>query len=452
MIADAETQTSHPPDAQAATTSPAPDRDNRHTMAGTQTLSHIYPIGSTVNDLGHLEIGGCDVIELARRFGTPAYIVAEDDLRARAQAFITAFEAAGQDDFDVIFASKAFPASEVMRLFGKEGLGCDVASAGELSLALRGGFSPSRLVLHGNARDDFEFELALDNHVGLIVIDNFDDIDRLTRLVKGRPHAQPVLVRVTPGVRGETHDKISTGQADSKFGFGFADASIAIECVQATTGLDLRGLHMHIGSNLLELGPFRAAIAAIAGLGDFPVYDIGGGLGAAYTADQEPPSIEDFVGEVVSAARELLGAGKRLMIEPGRSLVANGVVTLYRVISVKQNVSRWVAVDGGMSDNLRPMLYGSRYDAEIADRLGGSTQVQLAGKHCESGDVIIRDVLLDDPKVGDVVVVPVTGAYGHAMANNYNGVPRPPVIFVRDGRARVVVRRETLDDLHARDV
>jgi diaminopimelate decarboxylase len=452
MIADPEPQTCHSYAGGAATTSTAPDRDNRPTMATTQTLSHIFPIGSTVNDLGHLEIGGCDAIELAERFGTPAYIVAEDDLRARAQAFIAAFEAAGQVDFEVMFASKSFPASAVMCLFGQEGLGCDVASAGELSLALRGGFSPSSLVLHGNARDDSEFQLALDNHVGLIVIDSFDDIDRLKRLVKGRPHPQAVLIRVTPGVRGETHDKISTGQANSKFGFGLGDARDAIATVQATNGLDLRGLHMHIGSNLLELGPFRAAIAAIAGLGDFPVYDIGGGLGVAYTADQEPPSIEDFVSEVVSATRDLLGPGKRLMIEPGRALVANGVVTLYRVVTVKQNVSRWVAVDGGMSDNLRPMLYGARYDAEIADRLGGTTQVQLAGKHCESGDVIIKDVLLDDPKVGDVIAVPVTGAYGHAMANNYNGVPRPPVIFVRDGQARVVVRRETLDDLHARDV
>jgi diaminopimelate decarboxylase len=209
---------------------------------------------------------------------------------------------------------------------------------------------------------------------------------------------------------------------------------------------------MHIGSNLLTLAPFRAAIAAIANLGDFPVYDIGGGLGVAYLPEQEPPAVEDYVGEIVAAARELLGPGKRLLIEPGRSLVANGVVTLYRVISVKQNVSRWVAVDGGMSDNLRPMLYGARYEAQIADRFDGATLVQLTGKHCESGDVIIKDVLLDDPRVGDLVVVPVTGAYGYAMANNYNGVPRPPVIFARDGQARLVVRRETLDDLRARDV
>jgi diaminopimelate decarboxylase len=427
-------------------------------MASTQTLSRIYPLGSRVNELGHLELGGCDAIELAERFGTPAYIVAEDDLRARARAFVAAFEAAGQTDFEVVFASKAFPATAVMRLFAQEGLGCDVASAGELHLALRGGFSPRKLVLHGNARDDGEFQQALDAGVGLIAVDGFDDIDRLERLVAGRRERQAVLLRVTPGVRGETHEKISTGQADSKFGVSVAQAPAAIARLQSIDALELRGLHMHIGSNLFSIEPFRAAIAAISKLGDFPVYDIGGGLGVAYTAEQEPFAIEDFVAEVVSAAEELLGSGKRLMIEPGRALVANGGVTLYRVISVKDNVSRWVAVDGGMSDNLRPMLYGARYEAHVADRLirsgsgGGSTRVHLVGKHCESGDVIIKDVLLDAPQVGDIVVVPVTGAYGHAMANNYNGVPRPPVIFAKDGEAHVVVRRETLDDLHARDV
>jgi len=420
-------------------------------MSQTQTLTHVYPIGSRLNDHGRLEVGGCDVIELAQRFGTPAYVVAEEDLRARARAFRGAFEAAGDSDYEVVFASKAFPATAVMRLFAQEGLGCDVASAGELHLALRAGFDPARLVLHGNARDDFEFSLALDRGVGLIVIDGFDDIERLARLLPAGAR-QRVLVRVTPGVRGETHDKISTGQANSKFGFGLGEAGEAIERVRAVAGLDLRGLHFHIGSNLLALEPFRDAIAAIAGLGDFPVYDLGGGLGVAYTADQEPPAIEDYVGELVAAVGELLGPGKRILIEPGRALVANGVVTLYRVVAVKQNVSRWVALDGGMSDNLRPMLYGARYEAQVADRFGGSTRVELAGKHCESGDVLISGAVLDDPCVGDVVVVPATGAYGHAMANNYNGVPRPPVIFCRDGEARVVVRRETLDDLHARDV
>ena len=421
-------------------------------MAQLQTLSHIYPIGSRIDERGHLEIGGCDVLELAERFGTPAYVVAEDDLRTRARAFIEAFRARGHQDFEVVFAAKAFPATAVMSLFAQEGLGCDVASAGELHLARRAGFDPAKLVLHGNARDDGELVAALAARVGHIVIDNHGDIDRLERLTAGATHRQPVLIRVTPGVSGETHEKISTGQADSKFGIGLDEAPAAIDRVRTLAGVELRGLHLHLGSQLFSLDPFHAAIAAIADLGDFPVYDLGGGLAVAYTDEQTPPAIEDYVGALVEATREQLGPGKRLLVEPGRSLVANGGVTLYRVIGVKRNVSTWVSVDGGMSDNLRPMLYGARYQAEIADRLGGSTLVHLAGKHCESGDLLIRDVLLDDPRPGDVVVTPVTGAYTYAMANNYNGVPRAPVIFCRDGEARVVVRRETLDDLHARDV
>jgi diaminopimelate decarboxylase len=421
-------------------------------MATVQTLSHVYPLGSRVNERGHLEIGGCDVVELAERFGTPAYVVAPEDLRARARAFIEGFRAAGQSDFEVVFASKAFPATAVLALFAQEGLGCDVASGGELHLALRAGFEPARIVMHGNARDEGELRAALDARVGHIVIDNDGDIDRLERLTVGSTARQPVLLRITPAVSGDTHEKISTGQADSKFGVSLAQAPALIERLRSIAGLDLRGLHFHIGSQLHSLEPFRAAVAAIAGLGSFPVYNLGGGLGVAYTDDQQPPAIEDYVGALVAAAREQLGGDRRLLIEPGRALVANGCVTVYRVIGVKHNVSTWVSVDGGMSDNLRPMLYGSIYQADLADRPGGSTRVRLAGKHCESGDVIIKEALLDSPQAGDVVVTPATGAYGYAMANNYNGVPRAPVIFAAGGEARVVVRRETLDDLHARDV
>jgi len=421
-------------------------------MATVQTLSHVYPLGTRVNEHGHLEIGGCDVIELAERFGTPAYVVAPDDLRARARAFLAAFRAAGQQEFEVLFASKAFPATPVLSLFAAEGLGCDVASAGELHLALRAGFDPARLVMHGNARDDGELRAALDARVGHIVIDGEGDVDRLERLTAGAPERQAVLIRITPAVAGDTHEKISTGQADSKFGVGLAAAPALIERVRGVAGLELRGLHMHIGSQLHSVEPFRAAIAALAALGSFPVYDLGGGLGVAYTDDQHPLATEEYVAALVETSREQLGPGRRLLCEPGRALVANGGVTLYSVIAVKHNVSSWVSVDGGMSDNLRPMLYGSLYQAEIASRLGGSTRVHLAGKHCESGDVLIRDALLDDPRPGDVLVTPVTGAYGYAMANNYNGVLRAPVIFASGGEARVVVRRETLDDLHARDV
>jgi diaminopimelate decarboxylase len=263
-----------------------------------------------------------------------------------------------------------------------------------------------------------------------------------------------VLVRVTPDVQGVTHEKISTGQADSKFGFAMAEAPEAFSRVRGVAGLSLQGVHAHIGSQLLDLEPFRRLAAELSVLGDFPVWDLGGGLGVQYTERQSaPPPVEDYVGAIVTAAREHgIGADRRLLIEPGRSLSANACVTLYTVESVKQNVSRWVAVDGGMSDNLRPMLYDAPYEAHVADRFGGSTRCVLAGKHCESGDVIVRDALLDNPRLGDVIVTPATGAYGFSMANNYNGVTRPPVIFCSGGDARLVLRRETLDDLTARDV
>ena len=429
------------------------------------SLSSVFPAGSRLNERGRLEVGGCDVIELASEYGTPAYVVAEDDLRSRARAFAQAGHDAGHRDFHVVFASKAFPCTAVLALFAGEGLWCDVASGGELHLALEAGFAPERIVLHGNAKSHAELRRALAHRVGLIAIDNFDEIERLAALVAegeladrggidGAAGGQPVLVRVTPDVKGETHEKISTGQADSKFGFSMAHAGEAIARVQAVAGLSLQGLHAHIGSQLLGLEPFRREVGELAKLGDFPVWDLGGGLGVRYTERQpEPPSIEEYVGSLLQAADEHgMGSDRRVMIEPGRALCANACVTLYTVESVKQNVSRWVAVDGGMSDNMRPMLYGAGYDAHVADRFGGASACVLAGKHCESGDVIVREALLDDPKPGDVIVTPATGAYGYAMANNYNGVPRPPVLFCRDGDARVVVRRETYTDLNARDV
>jgi diaminopimelate decarboxylase len=420
-------------------------------MPATRTqLSQAYPIGSRLDEDGRLQIGGCDAVELAREFGTPAYIVSEDDLRARAQTFVEAFRARTKD-FDVLFASKAFPCTAVYRVLAQEGIACDVASGGELALALRGGFDPARIYLHGNAKSVDELRFARESGVGHVVVDNLGEIERLEAVVGDGP-PQAVLLRVTPDVRGRTNDKISTGQADSKFGVSMADAPAAIARLRDSEQLDLVGLHMHIGSQILELEPFRRAIEAIAHLGDFGTYNLGGGLGVAYTADQEPPRIADYVAAKVDTLERVLGPGKRVLDEPGRALVANSTITLYTVQSVKRNVSTWVAVDGGMSDNLRPMLYGSVYEAQVADRFGGATHARLAGKHCESGDVIVRDVQLDDPRVGDVIVTPATGAYGYALANNYNGVPRPPVIFVSQGDARVVVRRETYDDLFARDV
>lgn len=418
-------------------------------MATAQRLTAAWPADSRLIDDRRLEIGGVDAVALAHEFGTPAYIVAEQDLRDRARQYLSAFRAHAPDA-EIHFASKANPCTAVLRVFAEEGLGVDVASGGELHVALKAGFDPATIILHGNAKSEAELRRAIEVGVGYIVIDNFADLERVIALATDT--VQPVLLRVTPDVRGETHDKISTGQADSKFGLSLADASTAIERAAAAPNLRLDGLHLHIGSQLLELGPWRDAVEAIAPLGDFPVVNLGGGLGVAYTDDEDPPSIEVYAAAKVAAARELLGDHVRIIDEPGRSLVANAGVTLYTVESVKRNVSTWVGVDGGMSDNLRPMLYGARYEAEIADRFGGSTPSRITGKHCESGDVIVAEAPLDQPKPGDIVVTPATGAYGYAMSNNYNGIPRPPVVFVKDGDARVVVRRETFEDLTSRDI
>jgi diaminopimelate decarboxylase len=417
------------------------------------TLPAVYPLGTRVNERGRLEIGGCDAVELAKQFGTPAYVVAEEDLRRRARMFVEEL-AARHHDYDVLFASKAFPCTAVYRVLAEEGLSCDVASGGELALALKAGFDPSRIYLHGNAKSETELREALAAGVGHVVVDSFDDFDRLEHICAEHDRRQEVLIRVTPDVAGDTHQAISTGQADSKFGFSIDQARDAIARARTVPHLELVGLHFHIGSQLLELRPFRSAVRAISALGQFGVYNLGGGLGAAYTSSEKPPAIADYIEAVVGAAHEFLGRDRRLLLEPGRALVANSTVTLYTVQTVKRNVSTWVAVDGGMSDNLRPMLYGAVYEAVIADRplAAGTERCHLAGKHCESGDVIVRNVGLPDPAVGDVVVTPATGAYGHALANNYNGVPRPPVIFCRDGAARVVVRRETYRDLGSRDV
>src|ERR1700742_55137 len=416
-----------------------------------------FPLGSTVNERGHLEVGGCDVVAVAEEHGTPAYIYAEDDLRARARAYREAFERRGVDG-EVLFASKAFPATAAYRLFAEEDLSVDVASGGELHLALAAGFEPVRIHMHGNNKTDEEILMAARAGIGHLILDSFDEIERCERLLD---EPMEVLIRVTPGIKPSTHDYITTGQLDSKFGFGTGDATgatRAIERVLASEKLDLVGLHAHIGSQIFELEPYKLAIAALGELaGDWcKDVDVGGGLGLAYTEDDRPPAIDDYVGVKVDGVREVCGDDVRMMLEPGRSLVANAGVTAYRVATVKEipGIRTYLAVDGGMSDNLRPMLYGSRYEALIADRplAAPDTLVTVAGMHCESGDVIVRDAMLAAPAVGDVLVTPATGAYGHAMASNYNGVTRPPVVFCRGGEARLVVRRETFDDLTARDV
>ena len=438
-------------------TSPA---DNPGSVATADPIaaSPVYPAGSRVNEHGHLEIAGCDVVELAERFGTPAYIYAEDDMRRRAREYLHAF-AQRTEAFEVIYASKAFPATAAYRVMRDEGLSVDVASGGELRVALAAGFDPARIHLHGNNKTEAELRYAFETGVGHLILDSFDEIELADRLLD-RP--QNVLIRVTPGIKPSTHDYVQTGQLDSKFGFGLADrlAERAVERVRASQHLELVGLHAHIGSQIFELEPYVKAIEVIADFCDTvdlepELLNVGGGLGIAYLDSDEPPSIEDYVDVKVRGVRQVFDPVPRILVEPGRSLVGNAGITAYRVGTVKEipGVRTYVAVDGGMSDNLRPMLYGAHYEAVIADRAGATpeTLATIAGMHCESGDVLVRDTELAAPRVGDVLVTPATGAYGYAMSNNYNGVPRPPVIFCRDGEARVVVRRETWDDLISRD-
>jgi diaminopimelate decarboxylase len=377
-------------------------------------------------------------------------------MRARARAYREAFER-HDADAEVLFASKAFPCTAAYRLFAEEGLSVDVASGGELHMALRAGFDPGRIHMHGNNKSEEEILLAARAGIRHLILDSFDEIERCERILD---EPQKVLIRVTPGIKPSTHDYITTGQLDSKFGFGLEDgqAAKAVERVLASEKLELVGLHAHIGSQIFELEPYKLAIQALGELaGDWcRVVNVGGGLGVAYTAEDEPPSIDSYVDVKVRGVAEVFGPDVRILVEPGRSLVANAGLTAYRVGTVKEipGVRTYVAVDGGMSDNLRPMLYGSVYEALVADRAADppETLVTIAGMHCESGDVIVRDTLLAEPAVGDVLVTPATGAYGFAMANNYNGVPRPPVVFCRDGSSRTVVRRETYEDLTARDV
>ncbi|CAN5548314.1 diaminopimelate decarboxylase [soil metagenome] len=408
-------------------------------------LARVYPLGSRVNFAGRLEIGGCDTLELAREFGTPAYVYAEDDMRARARATREAF-ASRAEHYEVIYASKAFPCTAALRVFAEEGLSCDVASGGELHLALRAGFEPGRMYFHGNNKTEQELREGLMAGIGHFVLDSFDEIERLGRLAIGS--AQRVLLRVTPGIAPDTHRAIQTGQVDSKFGIPLARVGDAVRRC-AEHGLVLRGLHAHIGSQVSELALYGALADVLRDIGDYPLLNVGGGFSIAYTRDDRPHSAADYAEAMVSR----VPAGVRVLCEPGRSLVGNAGVTLYTVGTVKEipGVRTYVAVDGGMADNIRPMLYGASYEADLVERMGDSDPCRIVGMHCETGDVLVPSAALDGPRTGDVLVIPATGAYGHAMASNYNAVRRPPVVFCRDGDARAVVRRETYEDLTARD-
>ena len=420
--------------------------DSIHTPEG-QIIS-LFPSGTSLNESNELLIGGCSASELVSTFGTPAVIIDEAALRDRARRYLDGLRSRWPNS-EVVWASKSLPLTSVFRTLGEEGLAVDVAGGGELVMALAAGVKPSKILMHGNAKTDHEIEMAVEAGVATIVIDNFDDIDRLERIVKNE---QAVLVRIIPGILPETHLANATGQDDSKFGLSISNAKVAIERLKASNKLRLDGLHLHLGSQIMSTAPFVQSVEAIASLGEFSVYDLGGGLGVRYTHKDSPPSIEAYLDALIDTARKYLPSTAKILIEPGRSMVADTAVTLYRVVTIKRSARTFVAIDGGMADNLEVSLYGQRFEATVANRVGGGDLYALVGRHCESGDILIDGVQLQDPQVGDIIAVPVTGAYCLSMANNYNGARRPPVVFCRDGVARPVVRRETYEDLLARDI
>jgi diaminopimelate decarboxylase len=420
-------------------------------MPGADHLLELFPPGSTLDDDGTLTLGGCRADDLAAEFGTPVLVVAEDALRARAREYVAEL-ARRWPSSRVVFASKAFPCTAVQRVMVEEGLGLDVAGGGEILTALKAGADPALIVLHGNAKSDEEIGIAVEHHVGLVVVDNPDDVDRLDALLPtGAP--QDVLVRVIPGVTADTHSHVLTGHAGSKFGLAPDDAHRLIGRIEQSSKLRMRGLHVHVGSQILDVEPFAASVAPLTALGEFPVYDLGGGLGARYTWSDDPPTVGAYLDALVGAARQHLPADAQIIVEPGRSMVAAAAATIYRVTTVKRGAITFVAVDGGMGDNLEVALFGQRFEGGIVGRFDGTgaERVTVVGRHCESGDVLIDGTDLSSPAVGDLLAVPATGAYCYTMANNYNGNRRIPVVFAREGRARLVVRRETWDDLMARD-
>jgi len=417
--------------------------------------THLLPDHAKVGGDGRLSIGGCDLLDVAAEFGTPLFVYDEQHLRDRCREAVAAFPDG------VAYASKAFLCVAMARLVHEEGMDIDVATGGEMHVALTAGVPAEKLVFHGNNKSLAELAFARAKGIGRIVVDSFDELERLTQLHQDDGFAPKVLLRITPGIEAHTHEFVMTGQEDSKFGFGLRSgaAGRAIELASASPAVDLVGIHMHIGSQVFVAESFHDAVEAMVPFvtaHDLPEFSIGGGLGVPYVEGESAPTIADWGGAIQDAAREA-GITARITAEPGRSIAAAAAVTLYTVGTVKEvpGVRTFVAVDGGMSDNPRPVLYGSGYETFLPRAADAERpkEVRVVGKHCESGDLLVREGFVpDDLAVGDVLATPVTGAYGHSMGSNYNKVLRPAVVFCKDGDARLVVRRESFEDLVRNDV
>jgi diaminopimelate decarboxylase len=437
-------------------------RDSARRGSAAMLEESLWPLTAAVGADGVMSVGGVGLDTLAARYGTPAYVLDVDDFVARARAWRRAFA-----DGDVYYAGKAFLCRAVARWVAAEGLSLDVCTGGELAVAQAVGFPAERLLFHGNNKSLAELRRAAAYRVGRIVVDSFVEIERLAAVATEAGVRQRIYLRITPGVEAHTHSYVSTGQEDQKFGFSLASgaAAEAVARVLATPALELVGLHAHIGSQIFDTAGFGLAAHRMVGLlarvrdshgVELPELDLGGGLGIAYTGEDAPLDVEDVAYRLTTlVGKECAAAGlavPRLAVEPGRAISGPTTVTLYRVGTVKElpGLRTYVSVDGGMSDNIRTALYDARYTARLVSRESSAAPhvVTLVGKHCESGDVVAHDIPLPaDLAPGDLVAVPASGAYHRSMASNYNHVPRPPVVAVRDGVARVIVRRETEDDL-----
>lgn len=424
---------------------------------------------SRINARGHLEIGGYDTTELVARFGTPLYVLDEALIRDNCRAFIRAFKQE-EVDFQVAYASKALCTMALCRIIEEEGLSLDVVSDGELYTALKAGFPVERIHFHGNNKTPFELEMALNAKIGCIVIDNFTELQLLQSLALKQNQQVDVLLRLTPGVEAHTHEYIQTGQEDSKFGFSLAGghATRAVEQCLKSSHLRLLGFHSHIGSQIFDVIGFELAINK---LGEFAkhcfetyhfvskVINVGGGLGIRYTKDDVPLPVNHFIKAIVSHVRTAFSYQTELpsiWIEPGRRIVGEAGTTLYRIGTEKHipGIRHYISVDGGMTDNPRPALYQAKYEAMLANKAGAVNEqtVSVAGKCCETGDMLIWDLELPRVEIGDILAVSSTGAYNYSMASNYNRIRKPAVVLVSDGEADVIVQRETLDDIIAHDV
>ncbi|WP_160033361.1 diaminopimelate decarboxylase [Paenibacillus sp. An7] len=425
---------------------------------------------SSINALGHLEIGGCDTVELKKEYGTPLYIVDEHLIRQRAREYMDAFKASGLT-FQVAYASKAFSVKAMCTLVEQEGLSLDVVSDGELYTAMQAGFPAERIHFHGNNKTPDEIEMALDAKIGCFVVDNFTEIHLLQAMAAEKHQTVKILLRITPGVEAHTHEYISTGQTDSKFGFDIGNGSAfeAIELASKQSHLQLLGVHSHIGSQIFEVEGFHMAVERVAGFArevkeklglTFQVVNLGGGFGIRYVEGDTPLEVSQYVKAITDGVKNhFAGIGEELpeiWVEPGRSLVGEAGTTLYTVGTSKEipGVRKYVAVDGGMSDNPRPALYESQYEAMLANRANepAAETVSIAGKACESGDMLIWDLALPKVETGDLLAVACTGAYNYSMASNYNRIRRPAVVFVQDGQSDLVVRRESHEDIVRNDL